>query len=260
MAIASLAGSFCLMTGHQRTPYISSGISHQMPFQHRPHLLNFFPLSKPNPQLLSQPIPSWPPFCTCLYPSSCWHCSLAPNSSPESKFDKVASDVARANSVSVVSSECTTTNEFIAARKQLHGGESVIERRAHKCCWLLSGGKRCQRRCYDQLRAPSIPPTQKFTFTDECPSLTLNGTVPISELNCVTDREAVVHSCFSACLHWWENNRATAGQQVQRFDPSRDCPALVELSKSESCMIPEELLELARRDEVKGTTNGKKDV
>ncbi|KAL3125385.1 hypothetical protein niasHT_002113 [Heterodera trifolii] len=135
----------------------------------------------------------------------------------------------------------------ICLEKELHGGQSVIEKRAHKCCWLLSGGQTCQSQCYDKLRAPSIAPAEKFTFTDECPPLTLNRTVPISEMNqcffffrCLTDREAVVHSCFSVCLHWWDNNWATqaVARHGRTFDPLRDCADFVELNKPENCLVP----------------------
>ncbi|KAF7636131.1 hypothetical protein Mgra_00004390 [Meloidogyne graminicola] len=56
----------------------------------------------------------------------------------------------------------------ICLEKYFYGNKtSIIEKRAFNCCWQLSG-EECRQLCYLYLRSPTMPPEQKFTFTNKC--------------------------------------------------------------------------------------------
>uniref|UniRef100_A0A1I8BK50 DB domain-containing protein n=1 Tax=Meloidogyne hapla TaxID=6305 RepID=A0A1I8BK50_MELHA len=70
----------------------------------------------------------------------------------------------------------------ICLEKYFYGNKSsIIERKVYNCCWQLSGEK-CRQNCYNYLRAPTMPPEQKFTFTDECLQIN-NKTIKNEENN-----------------------------------------------------------------------------
>ncbi|KAF7634961.1 hypothetical protein Mgra_00005560 [Meloidogyne graminicola] len=123
----------------------------------------------------------------------------------------------------------------ICLEKYFYGNEtSIIETRAFNCCWQLYGEK-CRQLCYLYLRSPTIPPEQKFTFTNKCLNNITNNN---EELDCVLDRERILHECFPSCLHWIKNNKNS-----KRFRPSQYCEPYAKLMALESCHLPLKIFE-----------------
>ncbi|KAI1720708.1 hypothetical protein DdX_04954 [Ditylenchus destructor] len=129
--------------------------------------------------------------------------------------------------------------------------DSIIERGAYKCCWLLSSPE-CRRSCANNLQSPTLLLKYKFTFTDACPLGEHNNETE-GKFGCLYAKYKL-HNCFSSCVRWMREQsqvrRATRATHPKfglrtnigedDYDPYRHCSEYREFIDRDPCVFPVE--------------------